>query len=126
IQELTLTKGVALDRPVSRIERSIARCDQLVTGLLDYTRPAVLNCKPTDIDTWLDTILDEQTIPPRILLERHFCAPDCVVDLDPDRFRRVVINLIDNATQAIEQGDEASGSARHRISVGTRAGDQLQ
>src|SRR5205807_251137 len=95
IQELTLSKGVALDRQVSRIERSIARCDQLVTGLLDYTRPAVLNCKPTDIDTWLDTILDEQTIPPRILLERHFCAPDCVVDLDPDRFRRVVINLID-------------------------------
>ena len=35
---------------MARIERSIARCNQLVTGLLDYTRPAVLSCKPTYID----------------------------------------------------------------------------
>jgi signal transduction histidine kinase len=125
IQEVTLGRGVALDRPISRIERSIARCDQLVTGLLDYTRPAVLSCKPTDIDAWLDTILEEQTIPPGILLERDFSAPDCVVNLDPDRFRRVIINLIDNAAQAIEQGD-TSDSGRRKISVTTRICDQLE
>src|SRR5262249_5086451 len=94
IQEMTLNKGVVLDRPVARIERSIARCDQLVTGLLDYTRPAVLNCKPTDIDVWLDNM-------------------------------RVIINLIDNAAQAIEQ-DQARAQARHTISVATRVGTQLE
>ena len=125
IQELTLNKGIALDRPVSRIERSIARCDQLVTGLLDYTRPAVLNCKPTDIDGWLDTILDEQTIPAGISIERDFSASDCVVNLDPDRFRRVIINLIDNATQAIEQG-QASAPGPHTICVATRVCEQLE
>jgi NO-binding membrane sensor protein with MHYT domain/signal transduction histidine kinase len=128
IQEMTLSKGVALDRPISRIERSIVRCDQLVTGLLDYTRPAVLNCQPTDIDAWLDTILDEQVIPPTISLQRDFGAPGCVVNLDPDRFRRVIINLIDNATQAIEQGQvgQAPGPDRHRVSVATRADGQLE
>jgi len=125
IQEMTLNKGVVLDRPVARIERSIARCDQLVTGLLDYTRPAVLNCKPTDIDVWLNNMLDEQTIPAGISLERDFSAPSCVVNLDPDRFRRVIINLIDNAAQAIEQ-DQARAQARHTISVATRVGTQLE
>src|SRR5205085_10194197 len=47
IHEAALARGVTLDRPMARIERSIARCNQLVTGLLDYTRPAVLSCKPT-------------------------------------------------------------------------------
>jgi NO-binding membrane sensor protein with MHYT domain/signal transduction histidine kinase len=125
IHEMTLGNGVVLDRPMARIERSIARCDQLITGLLDYTRPAVLDCKPTDIDAWLGAVLEEQTIPSRIVLERDFSAPACVVNLDRDRFRRVIINLIDNATQAIEQ-NPICGSDLQKISVTTRASDQLE
>jgi signal transduction histidine kinase len=124
IQEVTLSQGVALDRPISRIERSIARCDQLVTSLLDYTRPTRLDCRPTDIESWLNTILDEQNIPPSIVVERSFGAPECVVNLDADRFRRVIINLIDNAVQAIEQ-DQRSSSERHRISITTRISHEL-
>ena len=123
IREAALAGGVTLDRPMARIERSIGRCNQLVTGLLDYTRPAVLNCKPTYIDAWLDAVLDEQTVPSAIRLERDLAASDCIVNLDPERFRRVIINLTDNATHAIEQ---SSRSGQHKISVTTRVSDQLE
>jgi NO-binding membrane sensor protein with MHYT domain/nitrogen-specific signal transduction histidine kinase len=125
IHEAALAGGIALDRPMARIERSIARCNQLVTGLLDYTRPAVLTCKPTYIDAWLGPVLDEQTMPSLILLQRDLAATDCIVNLDPDRFRRVIINLIDNAMQAIEQSP-ACGSAQHKVCVTTRVSDQLE
>ena len=125
VREMALAAGAVLERPLGRIERSIARCNQLVTGLLDYTRPAVLNSKPTDIDAWLDAVLDEQTMPSGILLERDLNAPACVVDVDPDRFRRVIINLIDNASQAIEQSPACAGGER-RISVRTRLSGQLE
>jgi NO-binding membrane sensor protein with MHYT domain/nitrogen-specific signal transduction histidine kinase len=125
VREMTLAAGVVLERPIARIERSFRRCDQLVTGLLDYTRPAVLNSKPTNIDAWLDAVLDEQIMPSGIVLEREFNASDCVANVDPDRFRRVIINLIDNASQAIEQSP-ACASGERKISVHTRVADQLE
>ena len=124
ISEMTAGKAIVLDRPLARIERSISRCDQLVTGLLNYTRPAVLNCKPTEIDAWLGSVLDEQIIPPEVMLERKFRAPECVVNLDPDRLRRVIINLIDNAAQAIVQGT-VSNSGR-KITVCTKVSDKVE
>jgi NO-binding membrane sensor protein with MHYT domain/nitrogen-specific signal transduction histidine kinase len=124
VREMIMAAGVVLERPLARIERSIARCDQLVTGLLDYTRPAVLNSKPTDVDAWLDSVLDEQIMPSGIVLERDLSAPACVVNVDPDRFRRVIINLIDNASQAIEQSPACAG--QRKIAVSTRLSDQLE
>jgi nitrogen fixation/metabolism regulation signal transduction histidine kinase len=125
IQEAAAAAGVRLDRPMARIERSIARCNQLVTGLLDYTRPAVLSIKPTCIDAWLEAMLDEQTVPPQVLLQRELSAAGCVVNLDPERFRRVIINLLDNAMQAIEQSP-ACGGGQQKVCVETRVSDQLE
>ncbi len=124
MREMTAGKGVELDRPMSRIERSIVRCDHLVSGLLEYTRPCVLSFDPMYLDAWLGEVLDEQRIPDGIVLERDFCAPDCVVNIDAERFRRVIINLIDNAAQAIEH-DQATKPTR-KITVATRASDQVE
>jgi signal transduction histidine kinase len=124
IRELTAGTGVELDRPMSRIERSIVRCDQLVTGLLDYTRPSVLSCKPTYVDSWLDGLLNEQTAPDGIVIERNFSAPDCLVNVDVERFRRVIINLMDNAAQAIAQ-DQRPGADR-RITIATETSDHVE
>src|SRR5712691_7051461 len=124
MREMTAGKGVELDRPMSRVERSIARCDQLVSGLLDYTRPCVLSRNPTHLALWLGEVLDEQTLPAGVVIEREFSAPDCVVNLDPDRFRRVIINLIDNAAQAIAQ-EQTSGAAR-KITIATTVSDHAE
>jgi signal transduction histidine kinase len=124
LQETVRAKGVDVDRQISRVERSIARCDQLIASLLDYSRCHELTCKLTPLDRWLREVLGEQSVPDGIELEEKLGAPDCVVYLDGDRFRRAIINLLDNAAQALNESVTAPGD--RRITVNTRASDPAE
>jgi PAS domain S-box-containing protein len=120
IAETAQANGLKLERAFGRIERSIGRCDAIITDLLDYTRIRQLRREKFPLDSWLAEVLDEQQIPERIALVREFAAGDPIVSLDADRLRRVIINLVDNAAQAIEGDREESNSAPPRICVRTR------
>ena len=119
LRQAALSKNIDFERPISRIERSIGRCDQLVSDLLEYARRRNLVLKPAKLDQWLSDVLDEQLIPDGMVLERQLAAKDTLVALDDDRFRRVVINLIDNATEAMQQ----TRDRERKISVQTRTND---
>jgi signal transduction histidine kinase len=106
-----------LERPIARVERSVRRCDRIITDLLDYTRQREIHRVPTAIDQWLAEVLDEQPIPRGVVLARKLDAPGCHVSFDPDQMRRVVINLVENATQALPDADQSS--QQRRIMVGT-------
>jgi PAS domain S-box-containing protein len=120
IAETAQANGLKLERAFGRIERSIGRCDTIITDLLDYTRIRQLRREKVPLDSWLAEVLDEQQIPERIALVREFAAGDPIVSVDADRLRRVIINLIDNAAQAIEGDREESNSAPPGICVRTR------
>lgn len=121
IAEAAQANGWQLERAVGRIDRSIGRCDTIITDLLDYTRIRQLQREKFPLDTWLAEVLDEQKIPDRIALVREFGAGDPVVSVDADRLRRVIINLVDNAAQAIEgDRDGKANSAPPRITIRTR------
>jgi PAS domain S-box-containing protein len=128
ITEAVQASGLKLERALGRIERSIGRCDTIITDLLDYTRIRELQRDQYMIDTWLGEVLDEQRIPDRIELVRDFATGDRAVSFDADRFRRVIINLVDNAAQAIEGGrEQAIVALPQRITVRTRiAGGRLE
>jgi PAS domain S-box-containing protein len=120
ITEAVQSSGLKLERALGRIERSIGRCDTIITDLLDYTRIRELRRDQHMIDAWLGEVLDEQGIPDRIELVRDFAAGDRAVSFDADRLRRVIINLVDNAAQAIV-------ALPQRITVRTRiAGARLE
>jgi PAS domain S-box-containing protein len=122
VAEMANSGGLKLDRPIARIERSIARCDGIITELLDYTRIKELHRRPLPIDAWLGEVLDEQKIADGITLIREFGALNREISLDPERLRRVIINLIDNAGQAIEGARGiAAGAPSSQIIVRTRA-----
>ncbi len=88
-------------RSLERIERSVIRCDRIIEELLDYTRIQQLEPEPTPIDTWLEGVLEEQTLHTDITLRRELGLAGVKVFLDHDRFRRAVINVFDNACQAM-------------------------
>lgn len=99
--------GVSLDidKSLDRADRSIKRCDGIVTELLDFARSKGLQPEPTALDAWLCELLDEQQLPEGITVIRDCGLDDTVVSIDRDEVRRAVINVIDNACQAMTNAD---------------------
>jgi signal transduction histidine kinase len=114
-----LGKGLNLDRPIERVERSISRCDRIISDLLDFTRVRELRKKVAPFDKWLDDVLNDQKLPAGIALVRNLSAPGHVIDFDSDRMRQVVINLVDNAAQAMS-GDHATANGRIVVTTAAR------
>ncbi|MGH6886987.1 MAG: sensor histidine kinase, partial [Geminicoccales bacterium] len=106
---------------VDRIERNIERCDAIVSDLLDYARGGAINPDTVEFNGWLAAVLDEHVIPTGITLHREFDF-DGFVPLDRERFRQVLVNLLDNAVQAIDDPDWQQARARENaITVRTEA-----
>jgi signal transduction histidine kinase len=120
-----LSKDTApIERAAARIDRSIHRCDALVSDLLEYARARGIDRAEVALDPWLADVLDDQKLPQGIALERRLGAPGTLVAIDSDRFRRVMINLIENAAQALVEGD---GTPRdRRIAVSTLADEAAE
>ena len=105
-------------------DRSIDRCDAIITDLLDFTRLRPLRLTPIRLDQWLDGLLDEYRLPEGIELRREF-ASGVEVHFDPERVRRILLNLLDNATQAMTGDERASRAAAggHVLTVASRVGN---
>jgi signal transduction histidine kinase len=104
---------------LTRIERSIVRCDRIISELLDYSRDRAPNLVACTFDPWLREILDETAAVPAIALAANLDAGAAVVTIDRELFRRVVVNLIDNAVQAMAEAAPPPGG--HRLVVSTSA-----
>jgi len=107
IEESVRRAGLDLERPLGRVERGIKRCDGIIDDLLDYTRSRTLARTPAMADAWLLDLLHEQQLPAGIRLLPRPGAPDCKISIDVERMRRVVINLIENAAQAMAEPSPA-------------------
>jgi len=102
INEQIRGKGLSVERALDRARRNITRCDGIIEELLDFTRVRDLELETTDIDQWLDEVLDSLPLPEGIILVRVLTS-ELTVRLDKERSRRCIINTIVNACQAIEQ-----------------------
>jgi signal transduction histidine kinase len=118
VKELVSTAGLKLDRPIARMERSITRCDRIIGDLLEYARTRELTLTSVRFDSWIADVMAEQTVTPSVALDLKPGAADSIVPIDADRFRRVVINLIENATDALA---ELPTDRERRITVRTAA-----
>lgn len=103
---------VALDsRPelaptLERAMRSIKRCDKIITELLDYARAKGPQLQAVELNLWLAVTLDEVQCPAGITMQRVFDPVIATVRIDPEQMRQVIVNLVDNAVQAMQGTDE--------------------
>jgi len=109
MREIAIDSGIALDRPIARIQRSIARCDRIIGDLLEYTRAPELSRAAVGFDDWLRDVLVDLSLPATVALVEELDAGEAIVPIDVERIRRVVINLIDNAVQALGEAEPRAG-----------------
>jgi len=116
VKELAAASEVKLDRPIGRMERSIERCDRIISDLLEYTRDRELKRTNIAFDHWIAEVVADQNVPASVVLTSELGATQAVVPVDLERMRRVIINLVENAAQAL--AELPSGSEK-RITLRT-------
>jgi signal transduction histidine kinase len=100
VHQRTAGKQLGVERALERVDRNIQRCATIIGALLEFTHKKDLVRAPTPIDAWLGVVLAHYKVPEGIALLRELTAVDEVA-LDKEQFRLVVVNLVDNAAQAL-------------------------
>ncbi len=107
-----------LKRPLLLAERNIERCDNIISDLLDFSRQRKIEKRPVDIDPWLSDLLSEFKIPEYIELKKDLQA-SCQVPVDAERLRRVIVNVVTNAMQALDEMEKPD----KQLTIYTRVAD---
>ncbi|MCK4868169.1 MAG: PAS domain-containing protein, partial [Alphaproteobacteria bacterium] len=113
---------------IGRINRSITRCDNIIDELLDFARVRDLQFQQLPVDECLIALLEEQPVPENISVCKNLDTGELRVSADPDRLRRAVINIYENACQAMKTNGTGADSSTaspsgHSLSISTRQSD---
>lgn len=101
-------------KSLEMVDRNVRRCDKIIGELLDFTRRHENEIVATKIDNWLQGMLEEYRLPEGFTLQEEFSS-GAQAHIDRESMRRAMINLLDNAVQAM-QADAACGKL---LTVGT-------
>lgn len=110
---------LGLEEALARGERSIQRCDRIIEEFLDFTRTVAMEIERVPMDKWLSGVLQEMSIPLEVHCDFTF-ESDSALEIDPERLRRAVINVVNNAVQALDEyhGDFKRLRVRSRVRGG--------
>ena len=102
-------KGLGVEPQLQRINNGVIRCDNIITQLLDFSRSKAVKAEPTVLDIWLEKLVqtEAQKLPELVSIECYFGLGERLVNLEPGRFERAIINLLSNASEAlVGKGDD--------------------
>ncbi len=88
---------------LERIEAGVKRCDNIISQLLDFSRSQPLSAVETNLNTWLQTLLEEEApkLPETVTILYLMGDDQITAWVDPERLRRGIINLVWNAAEAM-------------------------
>jgi signal transduction histidine kinase len=123
IGEAAAMKGLDIVRQMSRVHRTIDRCDGIIGDLLDYASARDTVPSPIPLDTWIEEVIKGQKVPKGITVECRPGAPRAVVSIDPDRLRSAIVKVFENAIEVLV---ETPALAEQRVTVSTAIGDRFE
>ena len=121
VREMVGSDHEPFDRPLARVERCVTRCETIIADLIEYSHVRQLRCRTTVLDDWLREFLGAYPVPDGITLEAKLGAAGAKVKLDPDRMKRVMVNILENAAQAFA---DAGKLAERRVRITTDYGTE--
>jgi PAS domain S-box-containing protein len=98
-----LQGDAALSAAMERIDRNITRCDTIIDELLDFTQAPDVHAKKTNAQNWLTSVLEQYVVPDEIELNVINHLEEVELAFDPQRLRRALVNVLDNACQAMAE-----------------------
>lgn len=113
INECLKEKEMGVKRSLERANRAIRRCYGIVDEFKIFTQTDDFKKKGTEIDIWLNGILDQLSKEKGISFARDLVS-GVTLEIDRDRLQRAVVNVIENALQAAQPREEG------RIAVNSR------
>jgi signal transduction histidine kinase len=111
-----------LDRVSEIIDRNTTRCANIIEELLAFTRMRRAEPRLLDLDQWLGEQLDEYPWPAHVVPRRELSCREQVL-VDSERLRQAVLNLLDNACDALKEVAGQDPLAQDVLSVSTRRVD---
>ncbi len=117
-------RDLGVEPALDRMKRSVSRCDGIIREMLDYARDNDPLTVPTNLDSWMAEFLDEQEVPHGIDVRRYLNSGDAVIHVDPERLRRVAVNLYSNACEAmLDPHREGAADGTKTLTVETGCAD---
>lgn len=110
------TSGTELEKPLMRMEHSLERCDRMSSDLVEYTKTREIQPEIISFDQWLAGFVAEQKSWVPFNLNAELRAGTAIAAIDPDRIQRLLLDLIENACQAM---DDMPAEYERRITVRT-------
>jgi PAS domain S-box-containing protein len=99
-------KDLRIAKHLERIEEQVGLCDSIVEDLLEYTRGRAPAQVTQELNPWLENVVDRMVESEAVELEKEL-SPDLPrISFDPEKMERVVVNLINNALQAVSARQE--------------------
>jgi len=104
-QKLTGKNQSLLEKQINRAERNVLRCDTIIEELLDFTRSSEFYLEETFLDDLCNEVINEYAFPEYIEISKKLSS-GATVKIDKEKIRRCLINIINNACQAMPQSED--------------------
>ncbi len=101
------------------IESEILKSNAIIRDVLDFSRNRALHLAAHKVDELVSQAIERIQIPAGVTLKKELTLGDLQVPLDEDEIRQVLVNLMENACQAMTSGGT--------LTVGTKSHeDQIE
>jgi len=93
-----------VDKHLGIMEREVFRSSGIIAGLLDFARTREPLSEKVDLDAFVEDILSKLAMPKGVNMAYKLQLDGLVMSIDIEQIKRVLLNIINNAIQAMPDG----------------------